>query len=77
MLTVATHGLFAGEAIDVLSASAIERVVVTNTVPLFGATSHPKFVQLSIAQTFADAITRITTNRSVSELFSDDDPPAP
>jgi hypothetical protein len=45
---------------------------------------HPKFAQLSIAQTFADAINRITTNRSVSELFTDDSekkmseaPPAP
>jgi hypothetical protein len=32
-------------------------------------------VQLSIAQTFADTISRITTNRSVSELFTGDDNP--
>jgi len=31
-------------------------------------------VQLSIAQTFADAISRITTNRSVSELFGEENP---
>ncbi|MDQ2992532.1 MAG: ribose-phosphate pyrophosphokinase [Candidatus Eremiobacteraeota bacterium] len=71
--TVATHGIFAGEAIDVLEASPIEKVIVTNTIPFVDVDKHPKFVQLSIAQTLADAITRITTNRSVSELFGDDD----
>lgn len=70
--TVATHGIFAGEAVDVLDKSQIERIIVTNTIPLEDVQAHPKFVQLSIAQTFADAIARITTNRSVSELFGDD-----
>jgi len=74
--TVATHGIFAGEAIEVLENSAIERVVITNTIPLENALLHPKFVQLPIAQTFADAILRITTNRSVSELFGDEITPA-
>jgi ribose-phosphate pyrophosphokinase len=73
--TVATHGIFAGEAIDVLESSPIEKVIVTNTIPFANVEDHPKFVQLSIAQTFADAITRITTNRSVSELFSGDEDP--
>lgn len=70
--TVATHGIFAGEAVGVLDDSPIERVIVTNTIPFPAVSEHPKFVQLSIAQTFADAINRITTNRSVSELFTDD-----
>ncbi|HEV3155535.1 MAG TPA: ribose-phosphate pyrophosphokinase [Candidatus Baltobacteraceae bacterium] len=70
--TVASHGIFAGEAISVLENSAIQRIVVTNTIPFADVSEHPKFVQLSIAQTFADAIIRITTNRSVSELFTDD-----
>lgn len=70
--TVATHGIFAGEAIQVLEESPIERVIVTDTIPFTDAVEHPKFAQLSIAQTFADAINRITTNRSVSELFTED-----
>jgi ribose-phosphate pyrophosphokinase len=70
--TVASHGIFAGEAVKVLDDSQIERVIVTNTIPFPEVSEHPKFVQLSIAQTFADAINRITTNRSVSELFTDD-----
>jgi ribose-phosphate pyrophosphokinase len=68
--TVASHGIFAGDAVEVLEQSDIEKVIVTNTIPLANVEKHPKFVQLSIAQTFADAISRITTNRSVSELFT-------
>ena len=49
----------------------IERVIITDTIPILQPTGE-KFVQLSIAQTFADAIGRITTNRSVSELFNGD-----
>jgi ribose-phosphate pyrophosphokinase len=82
--TVASHGIFAGEAVEQLEQSEIERVLFTNTIPFrFNATNHPKFVQLSIAQVFADAINRIITNRSVSELFAGDEtvntvaPPAP
>jgi ribose-phosphate pyrophosphokinase len=70
--TVATHGIFAGDALDVLDRSEIEKVIVTNTIPIANLDVHPKFVQLSIAQTLADAITRITTNRSISELFGDE-----
>ena len=73
VITVATHGIFAGEAIEVLENSPIEKVIVTNTIPLPEVEQHPKFVHLSIAQTLADAITRITTNRSVSELFGDEE----
>jgi hypothetical protein len=55
-------------------------VIVTNTIP---KTAHPdgigtKIEQLTIAQILADAIKRITSNRSVSELFAGDeivDPP--
>ena len=80
VFTVATHGIFAGEAISVLERSAIERVIVTNTIPFPEIETHPKFAVLSIAQILSDAINRITTNKSVSELFTDDEllkPPPP
>jgi ribose-phosphate pyrophosphokinase len=57
----------------VLEQSEIEKVLVTNTIPFEDHHNHPKFVQLSIAQVFADAINRIVTNRSVSELFAGDE----
>jgi ribose-phosphate pyrophosphokinase len=76
--TVATHGIFAGDAMRVLEESEIERVIVTNTIPFPESdTVHTKFVQLSIAQTFADTISRITTNRSVSALFDGEEGTAP
>jgi ribose-phosphate pyrophosphokinase len=79
VVTCATHGIFAGDAVRVLAESPIERVIVTNTLPNIETTLGPKFKVLSIAQILADAIKRITANRSVSELFAkdDDQPSAP
>ncbi len=72
---LATHGIFAGDAVAQFEGSAIRKVIVTNTIP---KSAHPeglgsKIEQLSIAQILADAIKRITANRSVSELFAGDD----
>jgi ribose-phosphate pyrophosphokinase len=75
--TCATHGIFAGDALRVLTESPIKRVIVTNTLPNIEANLGEKFKVLSIAQILADAIKRITANRSVSELFAKDDEPAP
>jgi len=71
--TCATHGIFAGDAVRVLRESPIEKVIVTNTLPNTEAVLGDKFKVLSTAQILADAIKRITANRSVSELFSKDD----
>ncbi len=72
--TCATHGIFAGDAIRVLNESPISKVIVTNTLPSNDdLLLSPKFKVLSIAQILADAIKRITANRSVSELFAKDD----
>jgi len=77
--TCATHGIFAGDAARVLIDSPIEKVIVTNTLPNVEDTLGPKFKVLSIAQILADAIKRITANRSVSELFAkeEEDRPPP
>ncbi|MGH7661516.1 MAG: phosphoribosyltransferase family protein, partial [Vulcanimicrobiaceae bacterium] len=72
--TLATHGIFAGDAIAQLEASPIKKVVVTNTIP---TQPNGKIEVLSIAQILADAIKRITANRSVSELFGEDEPSPP
>jgi ribose-phosphate pyrophosphokinase len=75
--TCATHGIFAGDAARVLNESPIEKVIVTNTLPNVEETLGPKFKVLSIAQILADAIKRITANRSVSELFAKDEEDRP
>jgi ribose-phosphate pyrophosphokinase len=73
---VATHGIFAGDAVKQFESSQIRKVFVTNTIPVsaFPDAAGTRIEQLSIAQILADAIKRITANRSVSELFSTEEP---
>ena len=73
--TLATHGIFAGDAIAQFENSEISKVIVTNTIPR--TIDSPKVEHLTIAQILADAIKRITSNRSVSELFNAEDPEHP
>jgi len=73
--TLATHGIFAGDAIAQFEKSEINRVIVTNTIPR--TIDSAKVEHLTIAQILADAIKRITSNRSVSELFNAEEPEPP
>jgi ribose-phosphate pyrophosphokinase len=73
--TLATHGIFAGDAVKQFANSPIRRVIVTDTIPRNAPLDGDggKIEQQSIAQILADAIKRITSNRSVSELFGPDE----
>lgn len=66
----ATHGIFAGPALERLANAEVEAVVVTDSVrPL---TQYPAVIQtLSVAPLLAEAIHRIHVCRSVSSLFVD------
>src|SRR6478752_7887475 len=69
VIACATHGVFSGPAYERLENSAIERIVVTDTLPLRpGAPDN--ITVLSTASTFADSIRRIFTDDSVSEIFA-------
>lgn len=69
VIACATHGVFSGPAFERLENSAIERIVVTDTLPLRpGAPDN--ITVLSTASTFADSIRRIFTDDSVSEIFA-------
>jgi ribose-phosphate pyrophosphokinase len=66
---VATHGLFAGNAFETLSASPLEGIVVTDTVPM--RSGAPTMVrQLTSADILTDSIRRIFLDDSVSEIFA-------
>ncbi|MGZ3686930.1 MAG: ribose-phosphate diphosphokinase [Bdellovibrionota bacterium] len=66
----ATHGVLSGPAIDRIANSSIERVIVTDTIPLSAeAQKCAKIVQLSVADLLAEAIYRIHNYDSVSSLF--------
>jgi ribose-phosphate pyrophosphokinase len=61
------HPVLSGRAIERLAASRLERLFVTNTIPLRQASA--KVEVLSVAPLLAEAITRIHDGRSVSALF--------
>jgi ribose-phosphate pyrophosphokinase len=69
VIACATHGVFSGPAYERLEQSAIDRIVVTDTIPLRPGKPE-KITVLSTAGTFADSIRRIFTDDSVSEIFA-------
>jgi ribose-phosphate pyrophosphokinase len=69
VIAAATHGVFSGPAFERLEESGIERIVVTDTIPIRpGAPANISV--LPTAGTFADSIRRIFTDDSVSEIFA-------
>ena len=65
----ATHPVLSGPAIQRLADSAIEELVLLNTVPMPEAKKLDKMTMLSVAPLFAEAMTRVFTNGSISVLF--------
>lgn len=66
----ATHPVLSGPALERISQSCLEEVVVTNTIPIGDKLSAcPKLRSLSVAQLLAEAIRRIHGDESVSSLF--------
>jgi ribose-phosphate pyrophosphokinase len=67
----ASHPVLSGEAIERISKSRLEEVIVTNTIPLTGkAKGEPKIKVLSIAGLLGRAIQSIHEETSVSTLFA-------
>lgn len=65
-----THPVFSGPAVDRLNASAISKVLVTDTIPIGNKqTLCPKIEVLSVAPLLGEAIQRIHDESSVSSLF--------
>lgn len=67
-----THAVFSGPAIERIAGSALDEVVITNTIPLSDAAKACKKIrQLSVAFLFAETIRRITDGESVTSLFAE------
>jgi ribose-phosphate pyrophosphokinase len=66
---MATHGVLSGPAIERLKNSSIERVVLTNTLPLPPEKQIPQIEVLSIAPLIAEALSAVFDDTSVSEIF--------
>jgi ribose-phosphate pyrophosphokinase len=70
VFAAATHPVLSGPAVDRIMNSAIEEVVVTDSVPLTDAARNvPKIKVLSVAPLLARGIQSIHEETSISELF--------
>lgn len=72
VVAYATHPVLSGGAGERIMASALDELVVTNTIALnAGAQACSKIRQLSAAPLLAETIKRISQEESVSSLFMD------
>lgn len=72
VVAYATHPVLSGGAGERITASALDELVVTNTIALnAGAQACSKIRQLSAATLLAETIKRISQEESVSSLFMD------
>lgn len=72
VVAYATHPVLSGPAIDNITGSALDELVVTDTIPLMPeAEACEEIRQLSVAGILAETIHRINREESVSTLFMD------
>lgn len=70
VFAVCTHPVFSGPAISRIKESRLEKVLVTDTIPLSEAAKNSgKIKVISVAPVLAEAIKRIHYHDSVSSLF--------
>lgn len=67
-----THPVLSGKAIDNISNSTLDELVVTDTIPLSDAAAKcDRIRQLSVAEILAESMRRISHEESVSSLYMD------
>jgi len=65
-----THPVLSGSAVDKISASGLDELVVSDSIPLGEqAAACPNVRQVSIAEILAETMRRVSNDESVSELF--------
>jgi len=69
VLACATHPVLSGPAMARLTASSIDELVVTDTIPLRGDNPSSKIRVLSVAPLLGEAIRRTHEEASISSLF--------
>lgn len=64
----ATHGLFSGDALKKINESAIEEMIVTDTIAhREEVKNNPKITIVSVAPLLSEAILRVKSGKSISE----------
>lgn len=67
-----THAVLSGKAVERITASELDQLVVTDTIPLSEAAQRcGKIRQLSVAELLAESINRISDGESLSSMFVD------
>lgn len=66
-----THGVLCGNAIQRIKEAPVDSVVITNTIPLPPDKRLDSIQVLSVAPLLAEAIRRIHSNKSISQMFGD------
>jgi ribose-phosphate pyrophosphokinase len=69
IVAAAAHPVFAGDALEKIEASAIEEVVVMNSIPIKDGSRCSKLTVLDASPLLGEAIRRIHTGESISILF--------
>jgi len=70
VLAYCTHPVLSGTAVQRINQSALDELVVTDTIPLReDAKASPRIRQLSVAELLAETMRRISNEDSVSSLF--------
>jgi ribose-phosphate pyrophosphokinase len=72
VIAYCTHAVLSGSAVERVNNSALDELVVTDTIPLRDeARASSRIRQLSVANLMAETIRRISDEDSVSSLFSE------
>ena len=66
---MATHGVLSGPAVDRLKNAPLERLILTNTLPLPPEKQLPQIEVLSVAEIIAEALSAVFDDTSVSDIF--------
>ncbi len=70
VMAYATHPILSGPAIENIEGSALDSLVVTDTIPLSDAAKHcSRIRQLSMAKLLAESIRRVSNEESISAMF--------
>lgn len=70
VLAYSTHAVLSGKAIERISHSSLDKLIVTDTIPLSkDAEACERISQLSVASLLAETMLRISNESSLSSLF--------
>lgn len=70
---VAPHAVFSDQSTNRLVESAIQQVIITNTIEVPVAKQFNKLIQISVASPFAETIRRVNAFESIEDIMKSPD----